>query len=91
MVQMRQDWPPKDCRALIRGIDEHKQEEAISWACMIDAEFNDLSAAGGWDPIPEKSVTERRNERRAVDEMTLEDLESAILEIKKKDDPSWRM
>ena len=78
-----------DCRVPIRGVDE--EEEAISWACMIDAEFNDLNVAGDWDPIPEKSVAEPRHEKRTIDEMTLKELENAILEIKTKDNPSWRM
>jgi hypothetical protein len=79
----------KDCRVAIRGIDE--EEEAISWACMIDAEFSDLNVAGEWESIPEKSVTRQNEEMKHVGEMTLEELESAILEIKTKDNPSWKM
>ena len=49
----------KECRPPVRGIDEHKEEEVISWACMIDAEVSDLNAAGESEPIPEKLVAER--------------------------------
>ena len=46
----------KDCRVAVQGVDERKGEEATSWACVIDSEFNDLNVVGEWKSIPEKSM-----------------------------------
>ena len=81
----------KDCRVVVRGIDEYEGEEAISWACMLDSELNDLNMAGEWESIPEKSMAGQKHEMKHIGEMTLEELENAILEIKTNEDPSWKM
>ena len=52
----------KGCRVAIRGIDNN-EEEAISWACMIDSEFNDLNVAGEWEAIPDEKSKDREKTR----------------------------
>ena len=68
----------KDCRVAVRGIVEHEGEEAISWACMIDSEFNDRNVAGGWRSIPKTSMAGRKQKMKHIGEMNLEELESAM-------------
>ena len=81
----------KDCRVAIRGIDDYDEEEAISRACMTDSEFNDLSVAGEWEATrDDKSKAGQGKAKKGIDEMTLEELENAILEIRTRDSPPWR-
>lgn len=84
---MTQVWQ-KDCRAAVRGVDDYNEGEAISWACMIDSEFSGRSVLGESEPIPDKSMAEQKTEMTHLGEMTLEELENAILEIKRRDNPS---
>ena len=79
----------KACRVAIRGVDEHGGGAAIPLACMIDEEFIILNVPGERLSIPEQKSTAGQGQgTRGINEMTFEELESAILEIETKENPS---
>ena len=82
----------KACRVAIGGVDEYEEEAAISWACMIDEEFNVLNVTREWESIPEQTSTAGQGQgTTGINEITLGELESAILQIKTREDSSWTL